>query len=90
MTGQILARFDEDVVARDPEAVSILCGINDIAQNQGYISNEDIAKNIAVMIDKAKAAKIRVILWSVLPSDVLCWRREIDPAPVDALSIKWF
>lgn len=89
VTGQILARFDEDVVARDPKTVSILCGINDIAQNQGYISNEDIAKNIAAMIDKAQAAKIRVILWSVLPSDVLCWKREIDPAPlVKDLNIK--
>lgn len=89
VTGQILARFDDDVVARDPKTVSILCGINDIAQNQGYISNEDIAKNIGVMIDKAKAAKIRVILWSVLPSDVLCWKREIDPAPlVKDLNIK--
>lgn len=82
VTAQILGRFDEDVVARDPKAVSILCGINDIAQNQGYVSNEDIAKNIAAMIDKAKAAKIRVILWSVLPSDVLCWKRDIDPAPL--------
>lgn len=89
VTGQILGRFDTDVVERDPKAVSILCGINDIAQNQGYISNEDIAKNIAAMIDKAQAAKIRVILWSVLPSDVLCWRRDIDPAPlVKDLNVK--
>ena len=82
VTGQILGRFDTDVVDLDPYAVSILCGINDIAQNQGYISNEDIAKNIAAMIDKAQAAKIRVILWSVLPSDYLCWHKSIDPAPL--------
>lgn len=89
VSAQILARFDEDVVARDPKNVSILCGINDIAQNQGYISNENIAKNIAAMIDKAQAAKIRVILWSVLPSDVLGWRKDIDPAPlVKDLNVK--
>lgn len=89
VSAQILKRFDTDVVERDPKAVSILCGINDIAQNQGYVSNETIAEHIAEMIDKAQAAKIRVILWSVLPSDYLSWNKKIDPAPlVKDLNVK--
>lgn len=80
VTAQMLERFDEDVVAKDPKFVTILGGINDIAQNQGYISNEDIVKNIAAMVEKARKAKIKVIVCSVLPADRIAWRNSIEPA----------
>lgn len=38
----MLTRFSIDVVQFKPKAVVICAGTNDIAQNQGYISNEDI------------------------------------------------
>lgn len=81
-TGQMLERFADDVVYNSPKAVSIMAGINDIAQNQGYISNEDIMKNIASMAQKAHKAGIKVILCSVLPADVIGWNVSVRPAPL--------
>lgn len=82
---QILARFDNDVVRKSPRAVSILCGINDIAQNEGYVSNEDIAANIKTMAKLAKGAGIRVIICSVLPSTTIGWNPSVgNPAPIIA------
>lgn len=82
---QMLARFEDDVVKRSPKAVSILCGINDIAQNQGYISNEDISSNIASMAAKAAGAGIKVILCSTLPCKKIGWNPSVgNPAPLVA------
>ena len=38
---EMLSRFQEDVIKQSPKAVYILAGINDIAQNSGYISIDD-------------------------------------------------
>ena len=46
---EMLSRFQEDVIKQSPKAVYILAGINDIAQNSGYISIDDISKNIIKM-----------------------------------------
>ena len=48
-TEQMLARFQQDVVELHPKIVVILAGINDIAQNNGPISNENILKNIKII-----------------------------------------
>ncbi len=89
-SGQMLERFEVDVVRKSPKAVSILCGINDIAQNQGYVSNEKICENIKAMASLASQAGIRVILCSVLPSKKIGWNTSVgNPAPLVAdLNIK--
>ena len=38
-TVEMLERFQKDVISQNPRAVFILAGINDIAQNSGYIIN---------------------------------------------------
>lgn len=78
-TSQMLLRFDQDVVQLRPKTVVILAGINDIAQNTGFISVPDIARNILDMAEKAFANQIEVALCSVLPSNNLHWRPDIDP-----------
>lgn len=84
-SSQMLARFDKDVVEMSPKVCSIMCGINDIAQNQGYISNEDIMKNIATMAIKCKDAGITCILCSTLPAKVIGWNPSVgNPAPLVA------
>ena len=45
-TDQMLLRFKEDVVDEKPYCVVILAGINDLAQNNGPISLEDIFEYI--------------------------------------------
>ena len=79
-TPQMLIRFRPDVVHLQPKVVVILAGINDIAQNTGPITIENIADNIFSMIEIAQANDIKVILCSVLPANHFPWREAIKPA----------
>ena len=79
-SSQMKHRFIQDVIELKPKAVVILAGINDIAQNTGYISIPDIATNIEEMTAVAKANNIKVVICSVLPSNYFPWRPEIEPA----------
>ena len=81
-TEQMLARFRQDVVDLHPKIVVILAGINDIAQNNGPISNENILNNIKSMCDIAKANNIVPVLCSILPCDYFVWRKMIKPASI--------
>lgn len=78
-TGLMLERFKEDVVDLEPRCVSILGGINDIARNAGYVSNEQILENIKSMAELATEAGIKVIICSVLPADEIYWNPSVDP-----------
>lgn len=79
VTSQMLIRFRPDVVNLKPKYVVILAGTNDIAQNQGPISLENVAGNIASMCEIAKANGIIPIICSVLPAHQYKWRKEIEP-----------
>ena len=81
-TEQMLARFRQDVVSLKPKIVVILAGINDIAQNNGPISNEEILNNIKSMCDIAEANHIKPVLCSILPCDYFVWRKTLKPAPI--------
>lgn len=80
VTSQMLLRFQSDVVALKPKRVVILAGINDIAENQGPISQEHILQNIVSMVELAKFNKIEVVLCSVLPAYDFRWRKGMKPA----------
>lgn len=79
-SAEMLVRFRRDVIDLHPQAVVILAGTNDIAQNNGYISLENVMGNIESMCELAKANNIKVILCSVLPAYEFPWRKEIKPA----------
>jgi acetyl esterase/lipase/lysophospholipase L1-like esterase len=79
-TSQMLLRFRDDVIDLNPKVVVILGGINDIAENTGPISLKGILGNITSMVELAKENGIKVILCSVLPANVLSWRKSIKPA----------
>ena len=79
-TSQILVRFEEDVIHIKPKKVVILAGINDIAENNGPISLDDIMKNIVEMLTIATQNNIEVILCSLLPSNRFYWNPKILPA----------
>ena len=81
-TEQMLARFRQDVVDLKPKIVVILAGTNDIAQNNGPISNENILNNIKSMCDIACANNIIPVLCSILPCDYYSWRKTMKPAPI--------
>lgn len=77
---QMLVRFRRDVIDLHPEAVAILAGTNDVAQNIGEISLENILGNIRSMCELAQVNGIQVILCSVLPAYRFKWRPELEPA----------
>lgn len=79
-TVEMLARFHQDVISLSPKGVIILAGINDIAQNIGYISDENILGNIISMAELAKQNNIKVMLCSILPCDRFGWNPDILPA----------
>ncbi|MCK4562130.1 MAG: acylhydrolase [Flavobacteriaceae bacterium] len=79
-TPQILNRFKKDVIDSHPKLVIILAGINDIAQNTGPITLQEISENIFAMAELAKENQIKVILCSVLPALDFPWRKGLLPA----------
>lgn len=77
-TSQILERFQNDVIDLQPKSVIILAGINDIAENNGPISTEEIMNNIVSMVEKSLKNKIEVLLCSVLPANNFYWNPKIQ------------
>lgn len=79
-TVEMLARFRRDVIDLHPQAVVIMAGINDIAQNNGPIKLENIFGNIVSMCELARYNGIQVVLCSILPCDHFSWRPGFAPA----------
>jgi lysophospholipase L1-like esterase len=77
----MLVRFRQDVISLKPKVVVLLAGTNDIAENTGKETLEEIADNIASMSDLARANGIRVVLCSVLPATDFHWNKGLEPAP---------
>jgi lysophospholipase L1-like esterase len=67
VTGQMLLRFYQDVIALQPKAVVIFGGTNDIGSNIGPVPMETIENNLAAMADMAKGNGIKVIMASLTP-----------------------
>jgi lysophospholipase L1-like esterase len=78
-SSQILERFQNDVIDLEPKWVIILAGINDVAENNGPISIEDIMNNIVSMVEKALKNNIEVVLCSILPASNFYWNPKIKP-----------
>ncbi len=76
-SGQIRARFCADVAGA--RGVHLLCGINDIAEVDGVVTDGAIRDNIAAMTDDARAAGLPLWLGAVMPSDFWGWRPELRP-----------
>ena len=79
-TPQMLLRFHQDVVELKPSVVVILAGINDIAENTGPITIDEIMGNIISMVELAKTNKIQVVLCTILPSNHFYWNPKLEPA----------
>ena len=70
----IALRFNNDVVKNDPYVVHIMCGINDVAENDGkYVESSEILANIQKMAEMAEAADIKVVVGSLTPANKFWW-----------------
>lgn len=81
VSSQMLVRFREDVINLKPVAVVISAGTNDIAENRGPVSLENIFGNIVSMSQLAQANGIIPIIASVLPATDFPWHHGLNPAP---------
>ncbi len=79
-SSQMLLRFRQDVINLSPTVVVILAGTNDIAENTGPITLEDIFGNISSMCQLAEINKIKVVLSSILPAYDFNWHPGLHPA----------
>ena len=66
-TPQMLLRMRDDVIALKPAALVLLAGTNDISENTGPITLQQIQGNIASIVELAGVHGVRVVLSTVLP-----------------------
>ena len=66
-TDEMLARYEKDVLAKDPFVVVIMGGTNDLAQG---ITKDNILNNIKSMAEQAAAKNMKVVLCSVTPCNM--------------------
>jgi lysophospholipase L1-like esterase len=60
----IAARFDEDVIAKKPEIVVIIAGVNDVYQGRPA---QHVKDQLAAMYRKARDAGIKVVAGTIIP-----------------------
>ncbi len=88
-TPQMLVRFRSDVIALNPSVVHIMGGTNDIAQNTGPETIDEMLGYIVGMTELARASGIRVVLASVPPASDFPWHHGLQPAPkISALNVR--
>lgn len=87
VSSQMLVRFRQDVLNLKPECTVIMCGINDIALNQGKISVPNVMGNIISMVELAKANKIKPYVCSVTPAAYIGWRPEVKDTPAQVAEL---
>ena len=80
-TSQIVHRFSQDVIDLKPKCVVVLVGTNDIAENLGPVSLEEMQDNFRSMIEAAQSNNIQIILCSILPVQEYYWNKKIKPSP---------
>lgn len=81
VSSQMLVRFREDVIDLKPVAVVINAGTNDIAENRGPVSLQNVFGNIVSMVQLAQANGIIPMIGSVLPATDFPWHHGLAPAP---------
>ena len=88
-TPQMLLRFRQDVIELHPRVVVILGGTNDVAQNTGPISPEQIEGDIVSMAELARANGIVPVICSIPPAAAFWWHHGMEPAPIIAAINEW-
>lgn len=79
-TSQMLLRFRQDVLELKPAVVIILAGTNDMAENGGPVTDQQIFNNLLGMYELARANHVKVVICSILPAYCYPWRLDLKPA----------
>ncbi len=77
---QILLRAKADIDACQPRVVVIISPqTNDVAQNEGPVTIEQMTDNVRQMVDAAQESGAVTIIASNLPCNYFFWRPEMTP-----------
>lgn len=61
-SNQMLDRLEKDVLSKNPQWMTLSCGVNDVWHGQNGVLIDDYKKNITAIVDQAQAAGIQVVL----------------------------
>jgi lysophospholipase L1-like esterase len=61
-SNQMLERLDRDVISRNPQWMTLSCGINDVWQGEKGVSLEDFQRNITEILDRCARAGVQVLI----------------------------
>ena len=61
-SNDMLARLENDVLSRNPDSMTLSCGVNDVWHGKKGVPLDQYKKNITAITERAQAANIRVIL----------------------------
>lgn len=67
-TGQMLARLDRDVLARDPDTVFVLGGTNDVL---GGVARDDTTAHLREIVERSREAGAEVYLGTIPPQEAV-------------------
>ena len=81
ISGQLLIRFQQDVIALHPKVVVILAGSNDISGDKGHVTDETILNNVRSMVELARLHHITPVICLYLPIGQYPWRKEVQAVP---------
>lgn len=79
-SGQMLVRFQADVLSLKPKLVHIMAGTNDVAGNGGPTSPDAYRNNIVAMTELARANGVEVVLAAIPPANRFFWNPQAHPA----------
>jgi len=80
-SSHLLTRFREDVLDLKPQVVMIMIGTNDLAHNNGPITQKHILDNIQSLCELARLHKVQPVLCSVLPAHYFGWNYMVGDVP---------
>jgi lysophospholipase L1-like esterase len=66
-SNQMLARVDKDVLSKQPNWMTLSCGVNDVWHGAKGVPLDEYEKNIRAIVDKATAAGAKVVILTSTP-----------------------
>ena len=66
-SNDMLARLENDVLSKDPDWMTLSCGVNDVWHGDKGVDLEDYKKNITAIVDQAEAQGVKVVILTSTP-----------------------
>jgi lysophospholipase L1-like esterase len=61
-SNQMLARLEKDALSKDPDWMTLSCGVNDVWHGKRGVKLEDYKENITKIVEQCEAAGVKVMI----------------------------